>query len=133
VAEADAGGVVDLVVSEESAAVRGSVAATIVRTGRDACALRLSAADGVVAPGRLESECETRLAAVQAGTADCAHQAAAEDRTATALGNALATTVNQCWSMDLVTDNLADGSSFRILTVVDQFTRECICWKPIAP
>jgi len=28
--------------------------------------------------------------------------------------------------MDLVSDRLADGRWFRILTVVDQFTRECI-------
>ena len=33
---------------------------------------------------------------------------------------------NQCWSMDFVSDKLADGRSFRILTVVDQFTRECV-------
>lgn len=29
---------------------------------------------------------------------------------------------NQRWSMDFVSDKLADGRSFRILTVVDQFT-----------
>ena len=33
---------------------------------------------------------------------------------------------NQCWSMDFVSDKMADGRSFRILTVVDQFTRECV-------
>ncbi len=33
---------------------------------------------------------------------------------------------NQCWSMDFVSDKLADGRSFRILTVIDQFTRDCI-------
>jgi putative transposase len=33
---------------------------------------------------------------------------------------------NQCWSMDFVSDKLADGRAFRILTVVDQFTRECV-------
>ena len=32
----------------------------------------------------------------------------------------------QCWSMDFVSDRLADGRGFRILTVVDQFTRECV-------
>jgi len=32
----------------------------------------------------------------------------------------------QCWSMDFVSDKLADGRAFRILTVVDQFTRECV-------
>jgi putative transposase len=34
---------------------------------------------------------------------------------------------NQRWSMDLVSDRLADGRWFRILTVVDQYTRECLC------
>ena len=33
---------------------------------------------------------------------------------------------NQRWSMDFVSDRLADGRSFRILTVVDHFTRECV-------
>lgn len=40
---------------------------------------------------------------------------------------ARATVPNQCWSMDFMSDKLADGRSFRILTVVDQFTRECVC------
>jgi putative transposase len=34
---------------------------------------------------------------------------------------------NQRWSMDFVSDRLADGRWFRILTVVDQYTRECLC------
>jgi len=34
--------------------------------------------------------------------------------------------INQRWSMDFMSDKLADGRSFRILTVVDQFTRECV-------
>ena len=40
---------------------------------------------------------------------------------------AAASAPNQCWSMDLMSDKFADGRSFRILTVVDQFTRECVC------
>lgn len=43
-----------------------------------------------------------------------------------ALTTALAVQANQRWSMDFVSDKLADGRSFRILTVVDQFTRECV-------
>jgi putative transposase len=35
--------------------------------------------------------------------------------------------VNQRWSMDFVSDRLADGRWFRILTVVDQYSRECLC------
>ena len=33
--------------------------------------------------------------------------------------------VNERWSMDFVTDRLANGKAFRILTVVDQFSRQC--------
>ena len=38
----------------------------------------------------------------------------------------IAAAPNQCWSADFVRDKLADGRSYRILTVVDQFTRECV-------
>lgn len=34
---------------------------------------------------------------------------------------------NQRWSMDFVSDRLAGGRWFRILTVIDQYTRECLC------
>jgi putative transposase len=34
---------------------------------------------------------------------------------------------NQRWSMDFVSDRFSDGRWFRILTVVDQYTRECLC------
>jgi len=32
----------------------------------------------------------------------------------------------QRWSMDFISDKLADGRGFRVLTVVDQFNRECV-------
>jgi transposase InsO family protein len=34
--------------------------------------------------------------------------------------------VNQRWSLDFVSDALACGRKFRILTVVDDFSRECL-------
>ena len=34
---------------------------------------------------------------------------------------------NQRWSLDFVSDALTDGRRFRILAVVDDFTRECLC------
>lgn len=37
---------------------------------------------------------------------------------------AVATAPNQRWSMDFMSERVADGRWFRILTVVDQFTRE---------
>jgi len=33
---------------------------------------------------------------------------------------------NQRWSLDFVADQIADGRSFRVLAVVDDFTRECL-------
>ena len=33
---------------------------------------------------------------------------------------------NARWSLDFVTDQIADGRRFRILDVVDDFTRECL-------
>jgi putative transposase len=37
-----------------------------------------------------------------------------------------ATQPNEKWSMDFVAARLLDGRWFRVLTVVDQFTRECL-------
>jgi putative transposase len=35
-------------------------------------------------------------------------------------------TMNECWSMDFVADNLFNGQRIRALTVVDNFSRECL-------
>jgi putative transposase len=35
-------------------------------------------------------------------------------------------TINQRWSLDFVSDALGDGRRFRILCVVDDFSRECL-------
>jgi putative transposase len=37
---------------------------------------------------------------------------------------------NQRWSLDFVSDTFTDGRRFRILAVVDDFTRECLCLVP---
>jgi putative transposase len=39
---------------------------------------------------------------------------------------ALPQRLNQRWSLDFVADMLADGRRFRVLMVVDDFTRECL-------
>jgi putative transposase len=39
---------------------------------------------------------------------------------------AKAAAVNQTWSMDFMADNLADGRKIRLLTIVDNFSRECL-------
>ena len=38
--------------------------------------------------------------------------------------------VNERWSMDFVTDRLESGRTFRVLTLIDQYTRECPILEP---
>lgn len=38
----------------------------------------------------------------------------------------LATTVNEVWSMDFVSDSLANGRRLKCLTVTDDFSHECV-------
>ncbi len=38
----------------------------------------------------------------------------------------VAQAMNQRWSLDFVSDALAYGRRFRVLAVVDDFTRECL-------
>ena len=40
------------------------------------------------------------------------------------------TAVNQHWSMDFVHDQLVDGRCFRVLTVIDQWSRESVSVEP---
>jgi putative transposase len=34
--------------------------------------------------------------------------------------------LNQRWSLDFVSDSLADGRRFRVLCIIDDFSRECL-------
>jgi putative transposase len=42
------------------------------------------------------------------------------------VGRLPVTAVNESWSMDFVTDSLFNGSRFRALTLVDNFSRQCL-------
>ena len=37
--------------------------------------------------------------------------------------------LHQCWSMDFVADQLFDGRKFRVLTLVDNFSRQCLATR----
>lgn len=37
---------------------------------------------------------------------------------------------NECWAMDFIHDQLADGTAFRVLSIVDLYTRECVGLVP---
>ena len=34
--------------------------------------------------------------------------------------------VNECWSIDFVHDQLSNGRRFRVLNIIDNFSRECV-------
>ncbi len=38
----------------------------------------------------------------------------------------MAVKINECWTMDFVSDQLYNGKRFRALTVLDMFSRECL-------
>src|SRR5690606_29952213 len=38
-------------------------------------------------------------------------------------------TVNQCWSMDFMSDQFGDGTTFRTLNIIDDFNREALCME----
>jgi putative transposase len=42
------------------------------------------------------------------------------------VGRIEAGAANECWSMDFVSDALYDGRRLRVLTIVDNYTRECL-------
>ena len=48
-------------------------------------------------------------------------------RTKDRVPQAVATAPNQRWRMDFMSERVADGRWCRILTVVDQCTRGCLC------
>ena len=40
---------------------------------------------------------------------------------------AVPSSLNECWSMDFMHDQLADGRSIRLFNVIDEFNREGLC------
>ena len=96
------------------------------RTGLHPRALRLPAPDGAAVPPRLEGERQTHLSPyTEEGLIVRTKQRKKIARRQRGTVPA-AMRPGQRWSMDFTGDKLADGRGFRILTVVDQFTRECV-------
>jgi putative transposase len=51
----------------------------------------------------------------------------------TGLSGCVLTAPNEEWSLDFVCDAIAGGRSVRVLSVVDNFTRECLALETIPP
>ncbi len=106
--------------------VRRSVAVARTGVGRNVCALRLSRLTVLLRregwhlnAKRIYRLCREEELIVRTKQR---RKIARRQRVRTSV----ATRANQCWSMDFVSDKFADGRSFRIFKVIDQFTCECV-------
>jgi transposase InsO family protein len=70
---------------------------------------------------------EAKAAFDPSGLLDQLKKALAERALGTRAPMTLPQGANQRWSLDFVANTLTDGRRFRILVVVDDFTRECLC------
>ncbi len=105
----------------------GGLARALARVGRQPRALWLSTADGAAQARGLGGERQAHLPALHRRRTDRAHPEAQEnERNGNALPLGQAARPNHKWSMDFVAQRLPDGRWIRVLTVVDQFTRECL-------
>jgi putative transposase len=95
-------------------------------TGVSAHPVRLPAVDGAAEAGWMESERQAGVPALSAGGPGGANEGAQEQASQARVPAEKATRINQRWSMDFITDCLEDGRYFRVLTLVDQFSRECL-------
>jgi putative transposase len=95
--------------------------------GERASPLRLSAHPRDAGPAGNRYELEEASASLSGGKADGAQAR----RPRAGLGNETspgsASRPSERWSLDCVSDAFTDGRRFRVLAVVDDFTRECLC------
>ena len=104
----------------------GGLASSSARAGREPCALRLPAADGATRARGLAGEREADLPAVPRGGTDRATQKRRE-RAQRATGSRLDGSASQPKvEHGFRRAELPDGRWIRVLSVVDQYTRECL-------
>jgi transposase InsO family protein len=109
----------------EPESVRRGLAAPLARAGGNACGLRVPATDGALRrEGWHVSEAD--LPAVPGGRVDRTDQAEAEDGAPTAGDNASPGGATEPVLEHGFCERQVRGWALRILTVVDQFTRECV-------
>jgi len=97
------------------------------RGGGEPRALRVSTLDGLVPTGggRVNAKRLSRRETEEGLMVRTTVCVKAERRAH--VPQAVATAPNQRWSMDVMSARVAESRGFRMLTVVDQVTRECLC------
>ena len=106
---------------------RPGIARTDQRHRSDAGTLRLSTYSCLASARRLGRQSQTRLPHLLRRRPVHAAQAPRRRKSAMIRSErSVADVVNHTWSMDFMADNLADGRKIRLLTIVDNFSRECL-------
>ena len=105
---------------------QSGAAAADSRARARAAAIRVSAHLGAAAPGGMAGEHEARASAVSPGRPAIAACACGGASTSPCIAGRRRSppAPTERWSMDFVHDALADGRPFRVLTVVDQWSRQ---------
>src|SRR5215475_3483793 len=93
---------------------------------RGARKLRVSTDHGLTPPRRLAGECETDLSTLQGRKEGLGLRRKRPKRRRSAVARQprpVVTRPNERWSMDFMSDALANGQKLRVLTIVDAYTR----------
>lgn len=94
------------------------------RGGQPETSLRISPLAYPVEAGRRRDQLEETLSALQGGAADSAQAWRPQTRPGNTRAEGSPSGTDQRRSLDFVSDHLTDGRRFRVLTVVDDCTRE---------
>ena len=106
---------------------RRSADRTDSEAGLGAQGLRLPEDHGLASAGGLKGECEESASGLEAGGATGASAEGEEPEDGAQGEVALrAERPNQVWTYDFLEDRTEDGKKLRILTVLDEYTRECL-------
>ena len=114
----------------QHAAGRCTGAGPAPRAGRHSPAVRLPTITHPAHARRCCHEPQKAPPAIPRGTTAGAPTRRAQAALGTRAPMALPQGPNQRWSLDFVSDAFADGRRFRILAIVDDFTRECLALVP---
>jgi hypothetical protein len=122
---ADPDAAIEFSISESRPRSNG-FAAAIEGSGSCPDPVWVSTVDRAFETGRLEGQCQANLSALSAGRTGGADPKAEKIASRARVIGSPVDRPNQRWSMDFMSDRLVDGRAFRILTAVDQYSRECL-------
>ena len=108
---------------------RRAIASPHLRTGSRIPPLRLPDDHADVTPRRMDSELQTNLSALETRRSSSARRKTKKRRLGSVSGRICrrrAERINHVWSIDFIFDRTINGRSVKILSLIDEYSRECI-------